>query len=73
MICKEAEIPYQKFVNRSDMLGGGTLGNVSASQLAIRSVDIGNPMWAMHSIRETSGVDDHTYMTQALSSFYKIN
>ncbi len=73
MICKEAEIPYQKFVNRSDMLGGGTLGNVSASQLAIRSVDIGNPMWAMHSIRETGGVDDHTYMTRALSSFYKIN
>jgi len=73
MICKEAEIPYQKFVNRSDKLGGGTLGNVSASQLAILSVDIGNPMWAMHSIRETSGVDDHTYITKAFSSFYKIN
>lgn len=70
MICKEASIPYQKFVNRSDMIGGGTLGNVSASQLAIRSVDVGNPMWAMHSIRETSGVDDHTYMTKALKSFY---
>lgn len=73
MICKEAKIPYQKFVNRSDMLGGGTLGNVSAGQLEIRSVDIGSSMWAMHSIRETSGVDDHTYITKALSSFYKIN
>ncbi|MBT8317711.1 MAG: M18 family aminopeptidase [Lutibacter sp.] len=73
MICKEATIPYQKFVNRSDMLGGGTLGNVSAGQLEIRSVDIGSPMWAMHSIRETSGVDDHTYITNALSSFYRIN
>jgi len=73
MICKEATIPYQKFVNRSDMLGGGTLGNVSAGQLEIRSVDIGSPMWAMHSIRETSGVDDHTHITKALSSFYKIN
>jgi len=73
MICKEALIPYQKFVNRSDMLGGGTLGNVSAGQLEIRSVDIGSPMWAMHSIRETSGVDDHTYITKAFSSFYKIN
>ncbi|GGK42051.1 MULTISPECIES: M18 family aminopeptidase [Flavobacteriaceae] len=70
MICKEASIPYQKFVNRSDMLGGGTLGNVSAGQLAISSVDVGNPMWAMHSIRETSGVDDHTYMTKALEGFY---
>ena len=70
MICKEASIPYQKFVNRSDMLGGGTLGNVSAGQLAMRSVDVGNPMWAMHSIKETSGVDDHTYMTKALKGFY---
>jgi len=73
MICMNAEIPYQKFVNRSDMRGGGTLGNVSAGQLAIRSVDVGNPMWAMHSIRETSGVDDHTFMTKAFRSFYEIN
>ncbi|MBP8791736.1 MAG: M18 family aminopeptidase [Lutibacter sp.] len=73
MICKEANIPYQKFVNRSDMQGGGTLGNVSAGQLAIRSVDVGNAMWAMHSVCETSGVDDHTFMTNALSSFYKLN
>ena len=73
MVCQKADIPYQKFVNRSDMRGGGTLGNVSAGQMAIRSVDIGNPMWAMHSVRETGGVDDHTYMTDALSSFFKIN
>lgn len=73
MICNEAGIPYQKFVNRSDMVGGSTLGNISSSQLAIRSVDVGNPMWAMHSIRETSGVDDHTYMIKAFNSFYKLN
>ena len=73
MICKKAKVPYQKFVNRSDMRGGGTLGNVSASQLAIRSVDVGNPMWAMHSVRETSGVDDHTYITNAFKSFYEID
>ncbi|WP_298364844.1 M18 family aminopeptidase [uncultured Lutibacter sp.] len=72
MICKEANIPYQKFVNRSDMRGGGTLGNVSAGQLAIRSVDVGNPMWAMHSVRETSGVDDHTFITDAFRCFYGI-
>ena len=73
MLCREAKIPFQKYVNRSDMASGGTLGNVSAGQLAIRSVDIGNPMWAMHSIRETGGVDDHTYMTQALTAFYKVS
>jgi len=70
MICKENSIPYQKFVNRSDMIGGSTLGNVSAGQLAIRSVDVGNSMWAMHSVKETSGVDDHTFMTNALKGFY---
>jgi aspartyl aminopeptidase len=52
------------------MASGGTLGNVSAGQLAIRSVDIGNPMWGMHSIRETGGVLDHTFMTNALKIFY---
>ena len=73
MICKEENVPYQKFVNRSDMVGGGTLGNVSASQLAIRSVDVGNAMWAMHSVCETSGVEDHTLMIKALRGFYKLN
>jgi len=72
MICNKASIPYQKFVNRSDMLGGGTLGNVSTGQLAIRSVDVGNPMWAMHSVMETGGVEDHTYMTKALNQFYSL-
>ena len=72
MVCKEAGIPYQKFVNRSDLRGGGTLGNVSAGQLALRAVDIGNPMWAMHSIRETGGVDDHTNMTKVLTSFFSV-
>ncbi len=73
MVCHEAQIPYQKYVNRSDMASGGTLGNVSSGQLAIRSVDIGNPMWAMHSVRETGGVDDHTYMTKALCTFYNVD
>jgi len=72
VICQNANIPYQKFVNRSDMRGGGTLGNVSAGQLALRSVDIGNPMWAMHSVKETGGVDDHSYITEALKSFYNL-
>lgn len=72
MLCKQAGVPYQKFVNRSDMAGGGTLGNVSAGQLDMRSVDIGNPMWAMHSVRETGGVEDHTYITKSFEEFYKL-
>jgi aspartyl aminopeptidase len=72
MICKKAEIPYQKFVNRSDLAGGSTLGSILTSQLDIRSVDVGNPMLAMHSIRETAGVIDHYYMKKAFTEFYGI-
>ncbi|MCW3787595.1 M18 family aminopeptidase [Plebeiibacterium sediminum] len=71
-ICQTANVPYQKFVNRSDMEGGSTLGNVSLSQIDLRSVDIGNPMLAMHSVRELAGVKDHLYVTRAFETFYDI-
>ena len=69
IICKNGDIPYQKFVNRSDIRGGGTIGSMIATNLGIRTVDIGNSMIAMHSIRETCGVLDHYYMTKALTGF----
>lgn len=71
-ICQLAGIPYQKFVNHSDMLGGSTLGNILQTQLEMRGVDIGNPMWGMHSVRETAGVSDHTYVIKALTKFYNL-
>ncbi len=71
-ICKNAGIPYQKFVNRSDLTGGSTLGNVSTGQLEIRSVDVGNPMLGMHSVRELGGVKDHEFMIKAFNAFYKL-
>ncbi|WP_027471634.1 M18 family aminopeptidase [Saccharicrinis fermentans] len=71
-ICKKAGVPYQKFANRSDMAGGSTLGNVSTGQLDIRTVDMGNPMLAMHSVRELGGVLDQTYAVKAFSTFYKL-
>ncbi len=71
-ICQKANVPYQKFVNRSDMDGGSTLGNISLSQIDIRSVDIGNPMLAMHSIRELAGVLDHLYVTKAFKTFFDL-
>lgn len=71
-ICKNTGIPFQKFVNRSDMKGGSTLGNVSTGQLDIRTVDIGNPMLAMHSIRELGGVLDQTYAIKAFTTFYNL-
>ena len=72
-ICREAGVPCQKFVNRSDMEGGSTLGNVSTGKLEIRCVDVGNPILGMHSVRELGGVEDHEYMTKAMTLFYNIN
>lgn len=71
-ICKMAGVPYQTFVNHSDMAGGSTLGNILLTQMEMRGVDIGNPMWAMHSVRETAGVLDQDYVIKAFTTFYNI-
>jgi aspartyl aminopeptidase len=64
-ICDKAEVPYQTFTNRSDMLGGSTLGNISNSQVALNTVDIGLPQLAMHSCYETAGCKDTLYLVKA--------
>ncbi|MEF9923243.1 MAG: M18 family aminopeptidase, partial [Muribaculaceae bacterium] len=69
-ICRKANVPMQYFVNHSDVAGGSTLGNILTSQIDIAGVDIGNPIWAMHSVRETGSVDDHCYMICALKQFF---
>lgn len=71
-ICKAADIPLQRFVNRSDTRGGSTIGPISSSQLDIASVDIGNPILAMHSIRELGGVIDHYNIYKSFKEFYRI-
>lgn len=71
-ICDLAKVPYQTFVNHSNEVGGSTIGPISSTHLAIRSIDIGAPMLAMHSIRELCGVDDHYYMNQIFTKFYEI-
>lgn len=71
-ICKMAGVPCQTFVNHSDMAGGSTLGNILLTQMEMRGVDIGNPMWAMHSVRETAGVQDQEYVIKAFTTFYNI-
>nr|WP_300005878.1 M18 family aminopeptidase [Tissierella sp.] len=71
-ICKEAGIAVQKFVNRSDKRGGSTIGPISSSQLDIASIDIGNPILAMHSIRELGGVMDHYSVYRSFKEFFKI-
>ncbi len=64
--CEQAGVPYQQYAHRSDLGCGSTIGPMLAAQLGVASVDVGSPMWAMHSARESAGVHDHTYMIAAL-------
>lgn len=70
-LCREAGVPFQTFTNRSDMLGGSTLGNISNTKVALNAVDIGLPQLAMHSPYETAGVKDTYYLIQAAEKFFK--
>lgn len=71
-ICEKAGVPYQKFVNRSDAAGGSTIGPINSSHLHIRSVDMGSPILAMHSVRELGGVMDHYYTTKSFEEFFNL-
>ncbi|MEW8956574.1 M18 family aminopeptidase [Clostridium sp.] len=71
-ICRRAGVPVQKFVNRSDVRGGSTIGPISSTHLNIRSIDIGSPILAMHSIREFGGVKDHYYIIKSFEEFYNL-
>ena len=69
-LCRQAEVPYQVFTNRSDMPGGSTLGNIAAGKVAVRAVDIGLPQLAMHSPYETAGVMDTEYLIRAAEKLF---
>ena len=69
-ICREAGVPCQRFVNHSDVAGGNTLGNILASSIPLRGVDMGNAILAMHSCRETGSVADHCYCVAAFTRFF---
>ena len=69
-ICEAAGVPVQDFFNRSDMLGGSTLGNIAATLVGVNTVDIGLAQLAMHSSFETAGALDTYYLVNALSAFF---
>lgn len=71
-ICEGAGVPCQYFVNHSDVAGGSTLGNILTSQIPLRGVDVGAPIWAMHSVRETASLSDHAAMTAAFRHFFSL-
>jgi len=69
--CRKAGVPVQEFVNRPDLACGSTIGSITAARLGLKTVDVGCPMWSMHSIREMAGVADQVMMHKALSAFYQ--
>ncbi|MCM1388286.1 MAG: M18 family aminopeptidase [Bacillus sp. (in: Bacteria)] len=70
-ICNRAGVPYQTYANRSDIAGGSTLGNISTTQVAVSTVDIGLAQLAMHSALETAGAKDIDYLIKTLRTFYR--
>lgn len=68
--CEQANVPYQKYSHRCDLPCGSTIGPIASAKLGIRAVDVGSPLWAMHSIRESAGVKDHGYMIKVMKTFF---
>lgn len=71
-LCRAAEVPVQHYVHRTDLACGSTIGPIASTLLGIRTVDVGNPMLSMHSIRELGGSKDPAMMTKVLRAFYGV-
>lgn len=69
-LCERAGVPYQQYAHRTDLGCGSTIGPIVAANLGIASVDVGSPMWAMHSLRESAGALDHRYMIQVFKQMF---
>ncbi len=72
-VCKLAKVPVQNFINRSDLACGSTIGPITATTLGIKTLDIGAPTFAMHSIRETCGAEDIWHLYKALKKTFEVS
>ena len=70
LLCDENKVPCQKFVSRTDMACGTTIGPITAKEIGVRTLDVGVPTFAMHSIRELAGTEDPFHLYRALSAFF---
>lgn len=69
-ICEKNNVPYQRFVNRSDIRGGSTLGAISSTMTPVRTMDIGIPLLAMHSSRELMAAKDMDSLKDAVTFYF---
>jgi len=69
-LCEKEKVPCQKFAVRADIACGSTIGPLTAANLGVKTVDVGIPTLAMHSIREIAGVEDISFLFQILTAFY---
>ena len=69
-ICEANKVPYQKFINRTDMACGSTIGPITAKEIGVKTLDVGVPTFAMHSIRELAGSDDVYHLHKALAALF---
>ena len=70
LLCEKNKVPCQKFVSRTDMACGTTIGPITAKEIGVRTLDVGVPTFAMHSIRELAGTEDPFHLYRALSAFF---
>ena len=71
-LCEVEDVPVQSFVVRSDMGCGSTIGPITATAIGVKTLDVGVPQWAMHSIRETAGVDDIVGLYRVARRFFNL-
>ena len=71
-LCRDADVPFQTFVNRTDLRCGSTIGPISAARLGVATVDVGNPMLSMHAIREMGGAEDPPHMIKVMTRFLMV-
>ena len=70
-LCHESDVSYQEFVNRTDLGCGSTIGPITAGEIGVRTIDVGVPTFAMHSIRELAGVTDAHALYKVLCRFFR--
>jgi aspartyl aminopeptidase len=70
-LCEEADVPVQSFVMRNDMACGSTIGPITAGEVGVRTLDVGVPTFAMHSIRELAGRWDAFYLYRVLREYFQ--